>query len=136
MRARSVFFTLLGASLAVAGCKDEQKCNQARGANASAWEEVKNDAARFKLHGATGYDELSESQKKSHYDTFSSIEAQAQIVFESFASTYIAWNNATKARDKAKQDFDAYFAKSSYAGFGGKLDSAQKSFSEAEAACR
>lgn len=128
-------FALLGA-LAVLGCKDEDKCNVARGATASAWEAVKNDAGRFKLSGAAGYDELATSQKQEHYQVFSTIETQAKIVFESFATPVIAWNNATTAREKARKEFDRYFQRDAYAGFAGKLDAAQKRFTEAEAACR
>jgi hypothetical protein len=124
------------ASVAVSGCKDEDKCNVARGASASAWEGVKTDAARFKLSGASGYEELTPSQKQEHYQVFSTVETQAQIVFESFATPSIAWNNATAAREKARKEFDRYFQKDSYAGFAAKLDTAQKRFTEAEAACR
>jgi hypothetical protein len=130
------FPVALLAALAVLGCKDADKCNVARGATASAWEAVKNDAGRFKLSGAAGYDELSTSQKQEHYQVFSTVESQAKIVFESFATPVIAWNNATSAREKARKEFDRYFQKDAYSGFASKLDAAQKRFTEAEAACR
>jgi hypothetical protein len=124
------------APLALFGCKDEQKCNVARGSNATAWEEVKNDAGRFKLSGAAGYEDYTATQKQEHYQVFSTVESQAQIVFESFATPVIAWNNAMAAREKATKEFDRYFQKDAYSGFAGKLDAAQKRFTEAEAACR
>jgi hypothetical protein len=105
------FPVALLAALAVLGCKDADKCNVARGATASAWEAVKNDAGRFKLSGAAGYDELSTSQKQEHYQVFSTVE-------------------------KARKEFDRYFQKDAYSGFASKLDAAQKRFTEAEAACR
>src|SRR5690349_321082 len=136
MRPPSPPLFVFALSLAIVGCKDEDKCNVARGATASAWEAVKNDAGRFKLSGAAGYEELTTSQKQEHYQVFSTVESQAKIVFESFATPVIAWNNATPAREKARKEFDRYFQKDAYSGFAGKLDAAQKRFTEAEAACR
>ncbi len=118
------------------GCKDEQKCQKIRLESASDWERVKTDAARFKFRGVTGYEDLSPTQKKTHHDAWAEIEANAQIVFESFAFSVIAWNNATTAREKVEKEFDGYFQKEKYSGFRGQLDAALKSFSEAEAACR
>jgi hypothetical protein len=122
--------------LALPACKDEQKCEKARLASATDWERVKIDAGRFKFQGVAGYDDLSPTQKKTHHDAWTEIEANAQIVFESFAFSVIAWDNATTARTKVEKEFDGYFQKEKYSGFRGQLDAALKSFSEAEAACR
>ena len=64
------------------------------------------------------------------------MEQQAQLVFESFAFQKISWTTGTKSRDRVVKEFNGYFDKDKYVGFKGLLDSAQKRFSEAEAACR
>lgn len=126
----------LALGLALAGCQDEERCEKARLATASDWEKVKHEAGRFKFQGVAGYEEMNATQKTTHLEAFTVMEQQAQLVFESFAFEKISWTTGTKARDRVVKEFNGYFDKDRYVGFKGLLDSAQKRFSEAEAACR
>ncbi|MBI3204343.1 MAG: hypothetical protein HYZ29_22590 [Myxococcales bacterium] len=123
-------------SLVVWGCQDEEKCERARMATANEWEKVRNEAGRFKFQGVAGYEEMNAALKTNHLETFTVMEQQAQLVFESFAFKKISWTTGTRARDRVVKEFNGYFDKDKYVGFKGLLDSAQKRFSEAEAACR
>lgn len=127
---------LVALCLVLAGCQDEERCEKARLATATEWEKVKNEAGRFKFQGVAGYEEMNASQKTTHLETFTLIEQQGQLVFESFAFKKISWTTGTKARDRVVKEFNGYFDKDKYVGFKGMLDSAQKRFNEAEAACR
>lgn len=120
----------------LSGCQDEEKCTKARLATATDWEKVKNEAGRFKYQGVVGYEEMNAAQKTTHLEVFTVVEQQAQLVFESFAFSKISWTTGVKARDRAVKEFNGYFDKDKYVGFKGLLDSAQKRFIEAEAACR
>ncbi len=126
----------LGLAFCLVGCQDEEKCERARMATANEWEKIRHEAGRFKFQGVAGYEEMNASQKTMHLETFTLVEQQAQLVFESFAFKRISWSTGTKARDRAVKEFNGYFEKEKYVGFKGLLDSAQKRFSEAEAACR
>ncbi len=123
-------------ALAAWGCQDEEKCERARLATANEWEKVRNEAGRFKFQGVAGYEEMNAAQKTTHLEAFTLMEQQAQLVFESFAFQKISWTTGTKSRDRVVKEFNGYFDKDKYVGFKGLLDSAQKRFSEAEAACR
>lgn len=123
-------------SLVVWGCQDEEKCERARMATANEWEKVRNEAGRFKFQGVAGYEEMNAALKTNHLETFTVMEQQSQLVFESFAFKKISWTTGTRARDRVVKEFNGYFDKDKYVGFKGLLDSAQKRFSEAEAACR
>jgi len=127
---------LLGTGAAALGCQDEQRCERARLATATDWEKLRNEAGRFKFQGVAGYEEMNASQKTAHLEAFTIMEQQSQLVFESFAFSKISWTTGTKARDRVVKEFNGYFDKDKYVGFKGLLDSAQKRFSEAEAACR
>ncbi|MBE7479338.1 MAG: hypothetical protein HS104_05005 [Polyangiaceae bacterium] len=127
---------LLAFALLLGACQDEERCEKARLATATEWEKVRNEAGRFKFQGVAGYEEMNATQKTTHLDAFTAIEQQAQLVFESFAFKKISWTTGTRARDRAVKEFNGYFDKDKYVGFKGLLDSAQKRFSEAEAACR
>jgi hypothetical protein len=122
--------------VALTVCQDEEACERARMATANEWEKIKVEAGRFKFQGVAGYEEMNAAQKTTHRDAFAAMEEQAQLVFESFAFKRISWTTGTKARDRVVKEFNGYFAKDKYVGFKGLLDSAQKRFSEAEAACR
>lgn len=126
----------LALALGLVGCQDEEKCERARMATANEWEKVRHEAGRFKFQGVAGYEEMNASQKTMHLESFTLMEQQAQLVFESFAFKRISWTTGTKARDRVVKEFNGYFDKEKYVGFKGLLDSAQKRFSEAEAACR
>jgi hypothetical protein len=63
------------------------------------------------------------------------MEAQAGLVFESFAFEKISWDTGSKARDRVQKEFDGYFDKDKYAGFKGLLDAGIRRFNEAERAC-
>jgi hypothetical protein len=137
MRTATLALILLALpSVLVAGCKNEAACTKARLANASAWESVKKDAQHFEFQGAPGYEDLNATQKRTHLETWKTIEEQAELVFESFAFDKIGWDTADKARDRVVKEFNGYFDKDKYAGFQALLDSAEKHYTEAEAACR
>jgi hypothetical protein len=137
MRTTTLALGWVALSVALAtGCKDEEACTKARLATANAWESVKKDAAHFEYQGAPGFEELSPTQKAAHHETWKTIGDQSELVFESFAFEKIGWTTGDKARARVIKEFNEYFDKDKYSGFKGLLDSAEKRYSEAEAACR
>ncbi len=119
-----------------AGCKDEQECEKTRMHAASSWEEVKNQAGRFKFQGLAGYESWSAEQKAEHHRVFNEIETAAGLVFESFAFKKITWTGAKNGREKARAAFDGYRDKDKYTSFAATLQGANKKYDAAEAACR
>lgn len=126
----------LGALLAqITGCKSAAECRKARLSAVSSWEGIKAQAGKHKLGGGPGYDEMSESQKKKHFDDWTDIEGGAHLVWESFAFEQITWNAANNGRTRVNAAFDRV-EKTRYASFDGALATANKRFTEADAACR
>ncbi len=126
--------TLIAAT-SLAGCKSDQECRRARLAGVSAWEDVKNQSGKLKLSGGPGYEALTESQKKDHFDTWNKLEEGSGLIFESFAFERIGWMGAQNGRKQvqaAYKDVD----RDKFASFSASLDAALKRFSEVEAACR
>ncbi len=135
MRSTALPATLVLVLLSAA-CGKNEECERARLAAASSWEDVRKQAGRFKFQGAPGFENLTTEQKAEHHKVFSEIEAQAGLVFESFAFQKITWTAAKNGRERAQKAFDDYRHKDQYASFSTMLQGANKKYDATEAACR
>lgn len=122
--------------MAVTGCKDADACRKARLSAVNAWNEVKAQAGKVKLSGGPGYAELSESEKKTHFESWTAIEQGAHLTWESFAFESITWTAANNGRSRATTTFAGLKDRAKYSSFEGMLSTATKRFGEAEQACR
>lgn len=129
---------MLGASIvtafALVGCAKNEECTKARLDASDAWKAVMESAAKNKLSGV-GFDELSEEKKGEHYKIWSRVETESEMVFKSFAYEKITWKTARPAREKANSEFERYFGRDQYKGFGATLAAANESFKAVEGRC-
>ena len=90
----------LGVSLA--GCKDEQACEQSRLEMARTWKKLQENAA---TRAAQPDDELTEQQKSQHKAVWGEIEEKAHLVQGSFTTTQVTWPAADRGRAELKEAF-------------------------------
>ena len=126
----------LSLCLATAACGKNEECEKARLAAATSWEDVKKQAGKFKFQGAIGYENLSTDDKAAHHKLWQEVEAQAGLIFDSFAFQKITWTSAENGRKKLEAAWKDYGDKDKYASFGGQLQGALQKYDAAEAACR
>jgi hypothetical protein len=76
------------------GCKNNDACNKVRLQASTVWKGMSESAARTKLQGAPGYEELSQEKKADHYKSWTDMEKGAEGVFNAFAFEKITWTTA------------------------------------------
>ena len=126
----------LVALLALGGCKDDEKCAQARSAANDAWKTVNLTAGKNKVAPNIGLDELPGDKKGDHVQAWGTIEKQSEMIASSFAYEKITWNTADPARQKANAAFDGYFAKEQFKSFALELKDANDKYQATATACR
>lgn len=123
-------------TVAVVGCKDEEKCTKARNAASDSWKAVTLTAGTNKVAPNIGLDELPADKKGPHVEAWGTIEKQSDMIASSFLYEKITWTTADPALAKANQAFDGYFAKDKFKSFESQLNDANDKFKAAAAACR
>ena len=90
----------LGFSLA--GCKDEQACEQSRLEMAKTWKKLQENAA---TRAAEPDSDLTEEQKAEHKAAWGKIEENAHLVQGSFTTPQVTWPAADRGRAQLKEAF-------------------------------
>lgn len=134
-------FSLVGvawllALSALAGCKDNEKCAQARSAANDAWKTVNVAASKNKVAPNIGIDELPADKKGDHVQAWGTIEKQSEMIASSFAYEKITWNTADPALQKTLAAFDGYFAKDKFKSFETQLKDASDKYKATATLCR
>jgi hypothetical protein len=126
----------LSASLAMGGCKDQEKCKKSRNAAASAWKLVTETASKNKVAPNIGLDELPADKKGPHVEAWGTIEKQSDMIQSSFNYEKITWNTADPAREKTNAAFAGYFAKDKFKSFEMELKDANDKYQATATACK
>lgn len=121
---------------ALASCKDNEKCAQARSAANDAWKTVTVTAGKNKVAPNIGLDELPADKKGDHVQAWGTIEKQSEMIASSFAYEKITWNTADPALQKTLAAFDGYFAKDKFKSFEMQLKDANDKYKATAAVCR
>lgn len=134
---RSGLLAAAGAlAVTLGGCKDQEKCDKARNAAASAWKVVTETASKNKVAPNIGLDELPADKKGPHVEAWGTIEKQSDMIQSSFNYEKITWNTADPAREKTNLAFAGYFAKDKFKSFEMELKDANDKYQATATACK
>jgi hypothetical protein len=120
----------------LSGCSKNEECTKARTEASDVWKDVHEKAGKWKLQGATGYEEYDERQKAEHYKIWNNVETGAESVWKAFAFEKITWSSARPGRDNATKEFKSYWAADKYTSFQALLDGANRQFDSVAALCK
>jgi hypothetical protein len=135
MKLRSSSFVVI--CLLLSGCsKTNEECTKARSEASDVWKDVHEKAGKWKLQGATGYEEYDARQKAEHYRIWNAIETGAESVWKAFAFEKITWSSARPGRDSATKEFKSYWAADKYTSFQALIDGANRHFDGVAAICK
>ena len=114
------------------GCKDSVACERARMGVHRAWDSLKQEATRNKVHAA---DERWDSQVKA----WTQIESKLDVLESAFATEQVTWDSAKKKLDELKQSTGEATTSGPGAGIQGfvaQMDDAAKTQAVMEKNCR
>jgi len=125
-----------GCLLLLSGCSKNEECTRVRSEASDVWKDVHEKAGKWKLQGATGYEDYDARQKAEHYRIWNAIESGAESVWQAFAFEKITWSSARPGRDSATKEFKSYWAADKYTSFQALLDGANRQFDAVAAVCK